>query len=192
MLIFLNIVLYSSIIVWSVVLQNGKNEKSICCIIYLFYYESGTVDNGLILSIFDYCDVAWAQLSEGCSQELHHLQNQAARLVLKRSSSVDTFSVLNWINLQRRREMHVCIFVYKCLNYLYPSNISELLTQNYKIHQHNTRRKNDLHLPNIKLELGKRTFRFNGPLQYNKLPIRIKEAMILSSFKTQIWNYLHN
>ena len=43
----------------------------------------------------------------------------------------------------------------------------------------------------MKLELGKRTFRFiNGPLQYNELPIRIKEAMTLSSFKTQIWNYL--
>ncbi len=88
--------------------------------------------------------------------------------------------------------MHVCIFVYKCLNDLYPSNISELLIQNYKIHQHNTRRKNDLHLLKMKLELGKRTFRFNGPLQYNKLPIRIKEAMTLSSFKTQIRNNLRN
>ena len=122
---------------------------------YLTLEPAKAVYNGLILPIFDYCDVAWAQLSEGCSQELQRLQNQAAHLVLKRSSSVDTFSVLNWINLQRRREMHVCIFVYKCLNDLYSSNISELLTQNYKIHQHNTRRKNDLHLPKMKLELGK-------------------------------------
>jgi hypothetical protein len=76
---------------------------------YLTLEAAKAVYNGLILPIFDYCDVAWAQLSEGCSQELHHLQNQAARLILKRSSSVDTFSVLNWINLQRRREMHVCI-----------------------------------------------------------------------------------
>jgi hypothetical protein len=44
----------------------------------------------------------------------------------------------------------------------------------------------------MKLELGKRTFRFNGPLQYNKLPIRVKEATTLSSFKTLIWNYLRN
>ena len=50
--------------------------------------------------------------------------------------------------------MHVCIFLYKCLNDLYPSNISELVTQNYKIHLCNTRRKNDLHLPKMKLERG--------------------------------------
>ncbi len=36
------------------------------------------------------------------------------------------------------------------------------------------------------------THYINGPLQYNKLPIRIKGAMTLSSFKTQIWNYLRN
>jgi hypothetical protein len=100
---------------------------------YLTLEAAKAVYNGLILPIFDYCDVAWAQLSEGCSQELQLTPSEPS-LVLKRSSSIDTFSVLNWIRLQIRREMHVCIFVYKCLNDLYPSKISELLTQNYKIH----------------------------------------------------------
>jgi hypothetical protein len=53
----------------------------------------------------------WAQLSEGCSQELQRLQNQAARLVLKRWSSVDPFRFLNWISLQRRRDcMNACLY----------------------------------------------------------------------------------
>ena len=47
--------------------------------------------------------------------------------------------------------MHVCIFLYKCLNDLYPSNISELVTQNYKMQYG---RKNDLHLSKMKLERG--------------------------------------
>ena len=151
-----------------------------------------TVYNGLILPIFDYCDVAWAQLSQSCNQEIQRLQNQAARVILQRSSSVETFNVLKWISLERRRTMHVCIFVFKCLNGLVPSNISELLIQNHNIHSHNTRRKKDLHLPKTKRELGKRTFSFNGQLMYNKLPTKVKEASLLSSFKSQIKKYLYN
>ena len=64
--------------------------------------------------------------------------------------------------------------------------------QNHNIHSHNTRRKKDLHLPKTKRELGKRTLSFNGPLMYNKLPTKVKEASLLSSFKSQIKKYLYN
>ena len=37
---------------------------------YLTLEAAKAVYNALILPIFDHCDVAWAQLSEGCSQEL--------------------------------------------------------------------------------------------------------------------------
>ena len=44
----------------------------------------------------------------------------------------------------------------------------------------------------VKVRNAKLRNYLNGPLQYNKLPIRVKEATTLSSFKTLIWNYLRN
>ena len=71
-----------------------------------------------------------------------------------------------------------------------PTNISELFLQNLNIHNYITRRKKDIHIPKIKLELGKRIISLNGPLHYNNLPTKVKEASSLLSFKIQIWKHL--
>lgn len=48
------------------------------------------VYNGLIQPLFDYCDVTWSKLPEGCSQELQRLQNKASRIILQRVNTGDS------------------------------------------------------------------------------------------------------
>ena len=73
------------------------------------------VYTSLLQPSFDYADVVWEEISEGCCKELHCPQNRAAQLIiLRKNTSNDTFCVLNWLNLASRRKMHKCILVFKC------------------------------------------------------------------------------
>ena len=67
-------------------------------------------------------------------------------------------------------KIHKCILVYKCLNNLAPPYFCDYFIRNNCIHSHNTRNRNDLHLPVPKLSLGKNTFRYSGSILFNKLP----------------------
>ena len=75
-------------------------------------------------------------------------------------------------------------FSFKCLNELVPSYFSDYFIRNRTIHTYKTRQRNDIHLPNPKLTLGKNTFRFSGAVIFNNLPTSIKEATSLSTFKS--------
>ena len=144
------------------------------------------VYNTLIDPILSYTDTAWGELSVGSSKSLQRLQNRAARIILKRDSSRDTFNVLGWADLETNRKIHKCVLVYKCLHNLVPQYLSNYFIRNYKVHGYNTRRKADLHLPKPKLSLGKRTFRFSGSALFNSLPLKIQQAASLSSFKNLV------
>ncbi len=148
--------------------------------------SSKCVYNSIVQPIFDYADVVWSELPIGCSQTLQRLQNRAARIILQRESSRNTFDILNWVNLSTRRQIHKCVSVFKCLNNLVPEYLSEHFTRNCNIHSYNTRRKNDLHAIKPNLSLGKRSFKYSGSLLYNTLPSEIKNAVSLPNFKNLI------
>ena len=112
---------------------------------YLTPDAAKCVYNGLVQPLFDYCDIAWSKLFEECSQELQRLQNKAARIILQRSNTGDSLSVLNWMSLEHRRAMHVCNLVFKCLNEHVPEYFIDYFSQNHNVHKYNTRRKNDLY-----------------------------------------------
>ena len=147
------------------------------------------VYNGIIQPLFDYCDVGWNKISEGCKHELQRLQNKASRIILQRNRTGDSLKILNWMNLENRRSMHVCILVFKCINMMVPEYLCGYFNQNQNIHNYNTRRKTDLYLPRVKLELGKRTFRYHGAWQFNHLPAEIKMLNTLNAFKDKVREY---
>ena len=99
---------------------------------------SRQVYTSLVQPLFDYADVAWGKISEGCCKELQRLQNRAARIILGKNISNDTFCVLNWLNLASRRKMHRCIEVFKCLNNIAPKYLTQYFTKNADLHDHVT------------------------------------------------------
>jgi len=100
----------------------------------------------------------WGELSATSGKTLQHLQNRAARIVLRRDSSKDTFNVLGWIKLETKWKRQKCVLVYKCLNNLLPQYLGDYFTRNYNVHSYNTRRRSDLHLPKVKLSPAKKHF----------------------------------
>ena len=67
-----------------------------------------------------------------------------------------------------------------------PDYHNSYFSQNKNIHNYNTSLKTDLHLPRVKLQLGKRTFRLNGTYQFNNLPADLKMINSFSSFKNRL------
>ena len=149
---------------------------------------SKRVYTSLLSPLFDYADVAWGEISEGCCKELHRLQNRAAQIILRKNTSNDTFCVLNWLNLASRRKMHKCIPVFKCLNNLVPKYFTQYFTRNADLYDHATRRSNDLHPPKPKRNMGKRTFKYAGAIYFNSLPC-VKSATSANSFKKMLTEY---
>ena len=77
---------------------------------------SKQVYTSLLQPLFDYTDVAWVEISEGCCKKLQRLQNSAARITFWQDTSNDTFHVLNWLNLASIRKMHKCMCVFQFLS----------------------------------------------------------------------------
>ena len=122
----------------------------------LMLEASKQVYTSLLQPLFDYTDVAWGEISEGCCKELHRLQNRAA-IILWKNTSNDTFHVLNWLTLSSRRKMQKCILVFKCLNNLVAKYLTQYFTRNADLHDHATTctRRNNLHTPKPKRKMGK-------------------------------------
>ena len=60
--------------------------------------------------------------------------------------------------------MHKCILVFKCLNNLVPKYLTQYFTRNADLHNHATRRSNDLHPPKPKRNMGKELLSMQGLL----------------------------
>jgi len=66
----------------------------------------------LIEPLLCYTDTMLGELSATSSKTLQRSQNRAARIVLRRDSSKDTFNVLGWTKLETKRKRQKCVLVY--------------------------------------------------------------------------------
>ena len=89
-------------------------------------------------------------------------QGRAAHIIQRKATTDEAFKMLGWVDLETQREAHKCVLAFKCLNDLVPPYLSNYFIRNHTIHTYATRQRNDIHLPNPKLTLGKNTFRFSG------------------------------
>ena len=99
---------------------------------------------------------------------------------------------LKWLNVKDKLLFNEFVMMYKCMNNLTPKYLSERFQQRSKIHQRDTRQKNDLVLPKYRLVTGQKAFAFRGVKMYNTLPKEIRETESLSVFKKRIFKRLFN
>ena len=85
--------------------------------------------------------------------------------------------------------MHKCILVFKCLNNLVPKYLTQYFTRNADLHDHATRRSNDLHPPKPKRNMGKRTVKYAGAVYFNYSTNYAKSATSVNSFQNMLTKY---
>lgn len=148
--------------------------------------------NALVLPKFDYCDVVWSNCNQTMSQKLQRLQNRAGRIItgtkLREFSSAKIRKRLKWTELSARRDFHLSLFTFKCLNDLAPPQLKETFIPVKSIHDHRTRStsNNHLYIPKPRIMAGKKTFTFRAIKLWNTLPLEIRQCQKLWQFRMEL------
>ena len=124
--------------------------------------------NALVLPHFDYADTVYDSASATDLDRLQKLQTRAARILTGssyRRSREDMFRSLGWLSLKNRRMLNKCAMMYKCLNGLAPSYLSNLFKT--PRHRYSTRNSHMLSVPSTKTTYYEKSFEVNGAIIWN-------------------------
>lgn len=152
--------------------------------------ECITLYNTLILPLMDYGNLVWGDKENiTLMDSVQVCQNKTAKIILglpSHSSASAALQSLDWIPLNLRRKFNRCIYVYKYLHNLIDFDFQ--LQLNADVHDHNTRRRKDFHLPRVKRKWGKQRFTYHALQDWNSLNQHIRESTSLSLFKNNLKN----
>ena len=161
---------------------------------YLSIKESSTLASAFILSRLDYCNALLAGANNDKLQRLQRIQNNAARLVLKKRKYdhvTPLLRELHWLPIKARIEYKLAITCFKSLNCNFPSYISELLVPYTPSRTLRSSHRNNFVVPRVHLKnFGERAFSFSGPSTWNALPEKIKKTTSLEQFKKSLKTHL--
>ena len=97
---------------------------------------------GYILPLIDYGSVTWGTTSKANIERISKLQKRAARIILNAdydTASAEMFSILGWQPVTKRHNYNKTVIIYKALNNMTPSYISDLLTPVSQTHNRTLR-----------------------------------------------------
>ena len=163
---------------------------------YLTTEATQLIVHSLVISRLDTCNSLLYGLPQSQLRRLQLVQNTAARLITltkKRSHITPILIDLHWLPVEQRIEFKILTFVFKSLNGLAPSYISELL--HTYIPGRTGLRSANLHLLQelrSSNSFGDRSFVICAPKLWNNLPTHIKNCTTLDSFKSLLKTHLFN
>ena len=99
--------------------------------------------------------------------------------------SENMFKELNWLTFSNQVTFHDCIMMYKTLNNLAPTYLTEMFTSTSKVHDRGLRSIEKRHLESLIRELNimKTLLQLVVPTSGNSLPLELRQTYTLGSFK---------
>ncbi len=152
------------------------------------------VIHAFITSRLDYCNALYYGANQSSIGRLQMVQNAAARL-LTGSHKFDRISPiltsLHWLPVEQRIEFKIVVFVFKALRGLAPTYLSDLL----RCHNPSRAlRSGNLGVLSVRRSRFKTYWRpcfcDSSPKLWNSLPVSIRMASSLSSFKSKLKTHL--
>ena len=148
-----------------------------------------------VLSRIDYCNSLLAGLPKYQLDRLQKIQNNAARLILRSSrfeSASPLLHSLHWLSISNRIEYKLSSLAFSALTGTGPVYLSELL--NVYTPSRELRSSDDdriFRIPHCRTKTyGQRTFSFQAPITWNKLPSMLRHANSIESFKSALKTHL--
>ena len=157
-----------------------------------------TLIHALVTTNIDYCNSLYYDIPNKCLKKLQSILNRAARLIFylpPRTSTTKYLIQLHWLPIKARIEFKICLLVYKTLNFGKPKYLFDLLVRNSNSSHIALRSTGDPFKLNEPMALNNRAFNYRSfsycaPRLYNSLPITIKQAKSINTFKTMLKTYL--
>ncbi len=148
------------------------------------------VIHALVASKIDYCNSLLVGLPETQTKRLQNIMNSAARLisgVRKFEHITPTLKDLHWLPVNIRIIFKLLCLTYKALNGLAPPYLADLLKSYIPTRSLRSAEKGLLCAPKSRTKtFGERSFICAAPLHYNALPLDIRQAKTLDSFKSRL------
>ena len=149
--------------------------------------------HSLVSSRIDYCNSLLYGVPEYKTDRLQRVLNIAARIVTRSNPDHITpvLKKLHWLRIRFRVCFKILLLTYKCLNNLAPEYLTNLVVPRCPERPKRTSTQAKLKLPDTRLKsYGDRGFSYAAPKEWNELPLSIKLAPTVSSFKSQLKTYL--
>ena len=101
---------------------------------------------------------------------------------------------LHWLPVVFRIDFKIILLVYKALNGLAPSYLRDCLEKYVPGRPLRSTSADLLTIPTTMKykKYGKTAFCFYGPMEWNKLPVHIRQAATVDIFKAQLKTYLYS
>ena len=149
-----------------------------------------------IQSVIDYCITVWGYAPSIYLDHVQSLQNRAARIITgnydREVRGVDLVKDLGWFNIRQRRDYFMGLLVFKALNNMSPVYMTQMFTFSHEIGVYPTRsaQQNSLYVPKVSKQIFSQSAQFNGPRFWNSLPLEIRNADALITFKLLLKRFL--
>ncbi|CAH2095156.1 unnamed protein product [Euphydryas editha] len=148
----------------------------------------------LLLSVLDYADASYPNITEEQLNKLERLQNVAIRFVfgLRKFDHVSEFRAkLKWLPIRLRRNLHILSLLYCVLfsptSPTYMKEKFEFIGDHSKVLRSSENL--TLRLPMHKTKFFKQSFEVQAILLWNALPLSIRKAESLDIFKRRVKDY---
>ena len=159
---------------------------------YLSQKDLEKVIHAFITSPLDYCNSLYVGIDQAELNRLQLVQNAAAHLLTgtkKREHITPVLSSLHWLPVRYRIDFKILVF--KSLNGLAPEYLSDPIQLHQPSRAHRSASQVVLDVPRSFLKSrGARAFSVAAPTLWNALPLSLRTANSLSSFKTLLKTHL--
>ena len=160
---------------------------------YLSLDDAKTLIHAFVFSRLDYCNAILSGLPKKSTDRLQLVQNAAARVLTKtkmREHITPVLASLHWLPVTFRIDFKILLLVYKALYGLAPSYLHDCLDRYVPNRPLRSSNADLLDVPTMSyVKYGKAAFCFYGPTVWNKLPLHLRQAVSVDSFKAQLKTY---
>ena len=149
--------------------------------------------NALVSSRLDYCNSVLSRIAETDLTKLQRGLNRLARVVTKSPPfprSVPLLRSLHWLSVKYRAHFKICLLTYKALHEEQPVYLRSLIATSLPSHSLRSNRGTTLSILRIKTNTGARAFSSCAPSLWNDLPLPVRSATSVATFRRRLKTYL--